>query len=182
MQPTPLTERHYYDGTHATPHWIAELYCLWRLCGATACRRAKCCRGDGSTCHTGLALVPNDALDFMAAFEQARDDRLTYDEMIDVCSEEIAALEGFEFEHVGVELHDEGEGAEILDVLDVHLERGDVAFLDRGVAGGRYDPHDGVVGLGAGGHGGEPEGHRGRKDCRGQRQRAHIVPVLLPSP
>jgi hypothetical protein len=93
MQPTPLTERHYYDGTHATPHWIAELYCLWRLCPRTACQRAKACRGDACTCQTGLALVPSDALDFMAAFEQARDDRLSFEEMIDVCAEEIAALE-----------------------------------------------------------------------------------------
>lgn len=93
MQPTPLTERHYYDGTHATPHWIAELYCLWRLCPRTACRRAKRCRGDAQVCMTGLALVANEALGFMVAFEDARDDRLSYEEMIDVCSEELAALE-----------------------------------------------------------------------------------------
>jgi hypothetical protein len=93
MQPTPLTERHYRDGSHATPHWIAELYCLWRLCPRTACRRAKACRSGGCACQTGLALVPPGALDFLAAFEQARDDGLTYDEMIDVCAEELAALE-----------------------------------------------------------------------------------------
>jgi hypothetical protein len=93
MQPTPLTEIHYRDGTHATPHWIAELYCLWRLCPRTACRRAKACRGDACACQTGLALVPPDALDFLAALEQARDDRLSYDEMIEVCAEELEALE-----------------------------------------------------------------------------------------
>jgi hypothetical protein len=93
MQPTPLTERHYRDGTHATPQWIAELYCLWRLCPRTACRRAQRCRGDGYACQTGLALVPPDALDFIVAFEDARDEQLTYDEMIDVCAEELAALE-----------------------------------------------------------------------------------------
>ena len=37
--------------------------------------------------------MPADALDFIAAFEEARDDRLSYDEMIDVCAEELAALE-----------------------------------------------------------------------------------------
>ena len=93
MQPTPLTEIHYREGTHARPRWISELYCLWRLCPRTACRRAGRCRGDGSTCQTGLALVPPDALDFIGAFEDARDDRLSFDEMIDVCSEELAALE-----------------------------------------------------------------------------------------
>jgi hypothetical protein len=93
MQPTPLTERHYRDGTHATPRWISELYCLWRLCPRTACRRAQACRGDGLICQAGLALVPTEACDFVAAFEQARDDRLSFDEMIDVCAEEIAALE-----------------------------------------------------------------------------------------
>ena len=37
--------------------------------------------------------VPPDALDFLAAFEQARDDGLTYDEMIEDCAQELAALE-----------------------------------------------------------------------------------------
>ena len=93
MQPIPLTERHYYDGSLTTPRWVSALYCLWRLCPRTACRRAKACRGDGCTCQTGLALVPSDALDFMAAFEQARDDKLHYDEMIEFCANELAALE-----------------------------------------------------------------------------------------
>lgn len=93
MQPTPLTERHYYDGTHATARWLSDLYCLWRLCPHAACRRAQACRHDGCKCQTGLALVPPDALDFLACFEQARDDGLTYDEMIDACSDELAALE-----------------------------------------------------------------------------------------
>jgi hypothetical protein len=93
MQPTPLTETHYRDGTHANPRWIAELYCLWRLCPRTACRRAQACRHNGDACRTGLALVPPDALDFLMAMENARDDRLSYDEMIEVCSEELATLE-----------------------------------------------------------------------------------------
>lgn len=93
MQPTPLTERHYYDAAHTTPRWFSDLYGLWRLCPRSACRRAQRCRGDGCTCQSGLALVPEDALDFMAAFEEARDDKLSYDEMIDVCAEELAALE-----------------------------------------------------------------------------------------
>lgn len=93
MQPTPLTEIQYREGSHARPRWISELYCLWRLCPRTACRRTQRCRGDGCTCQSGLALVPGDALDFISAFEQARDDRLTYDEMIDVCAEELEALE-----------------------------------------------------------------------------------------
>ena len=93
VPPIPLTEQLYRDGSHASPYWISSLYCLWRLCARAACRRARRCRGDGCTCQTGLALVPREALDFMAAFEQARDDGLRYDEMIDVCSEELAALE-----------------------------------------------------------------------------------------
>lgn len=93
MQPTPLTERHYYDGTHANPRWLAELYCLWRLCPRSACRRAQGCRGDDGKCQAGLALVPPDALDFIARFEEARDDGLSFDEMVDFCSDEIVALE-----------------------------------------------------------------------------------------
>jgi hypothetical protein len=95
MQPTPLSERHYYDCTHATPRWIAELYCLWRLCPRSSCRRAKACRGDAQICMSGLALVPPDALDFIACFEDARDDGLSYAEMIDACAEEIATLESW---------------------------------------------------------------------------------------
>ncbi len=93
MQPTPLTERHYYDAAHATARWLSDLYCLWRLCPRTACRRAKACRGDTRTCHTGFALVPPEARDFIAGFEDARDDNLTYDEMIVEYAEELEALE-----------------------------------------------------------------------------------------
>jgi hypothetical protein len=93
MQPTPLTERHYYDAAHTTPRWLSDLYCLWRLCPATRCRRAQACRGDVQICQPGLALVPTDARDFIACLEDARDDGLSYDEMIDVYSEELDALE-----------------------------------------------------------------------------------------
>jgi hypothetical protein len=93
MQPTPLTERHYYDSAHTTPRWLCDLYCLWRLCPRSACRRARSCRNGDGKCQTGLALVPKEALDFIACFEDARDDRLSFDEMIDLYSEELAALE-----------------------------------------------------------------------------------------
>ncbi|HWV41432.1 hypothetical protein [Pseudorhodoplanes sp.] len=93
VPPTPLTEARYRDGSHASPHWIAELYCLWRMCPRTACRRARRCRGDACACQTGLALVPPEALDFIAAYEQAREEALSYDEMLVVCAEELAALE-----------------------------------------------------------------------------------------
>jgi len=93
VPPIPLTEALYRDGSHATTRWISALYCLWRLCPRTACRRARRCGGDGDACQTGLALVPPNALEFMAAYEQARDDGLSYDEMIEVYSEELAALE-----------------------------------------------------------------------------------------
>ena len=93
MQPTPLTERHYYDAAHTTPRWLSDLYCLWRLCPRSACRRAKGCRRDDGKCQTGLALVPPDALDFIVCFEDARDNNLSYDEMIDLYAAELAALE-----------------------------------------------------------------------------------------
>lgn len=93
MQPTPLTERHYYEGTHANPRWIAELYCLWRLCPRSACRRARACRDDAQRCMSGLALVPPDALDFLVCFDDAREDGLTFEEMIDLHGEELDALE-----------------------------------------------------------------------------------------
>lgn len=93
MQRMLLSERDYNDPRRITARWIADLYRLWRMCPHAGCRRARACRNDPRDCEPGMALVPDDALDFMAAFEQARDDRLTYDEMISVCSEELAALE-----------------------------------------------------------------------------------------
>jgi hypothetical protein len=91
MQPTPLTERHYREGPNAP--WICELYCLWRLCGRSACRRAQACRGNVERCGRGLALVPQAALDFLPAFEAAREQELSFEEMIDVCGDELYALE-----------------------------------------------------------------------------------------
>lgn len=93
MQTTPLTEHEYYDAGVLTARKLNDLYCLWRLCPRTACRRARACRGAPRRCEAGFELVPSDALDFMEAFEEARDKRMSYDEMIEFCAEEIAALE-----------------------------------------------------------------------------------------
>jgi hypothetical protein len=93
MQRTPLTERDYTDPHRITARWISDLYGLWRACPHAGCRRAKACRNDPRDCEPGMALVPPDALAFLEAMEEAHGDRLSYDEMIEVCSEELATLE-----------------------------------------------------------------------------------------
>jgi hypothetical protein len=75
--------------------WLADLYCLWRLCGKTACLRARACNGDLRHCQRALPLVPDDARHFMMGFEHGREDKLTFDEMIDLYAEELYALENW---------------------------------------------------------------------------------------
>ncbi len=75
--------------------WLADLYCLWRLCGKTTCLRARACNGDMRLCLRSLPLVPDDARHFIAGFEHGREDKLTFDEMTDLYFEELVALENW---------------------------------------------------------------------------------------
>ena len=82
---------------YASPsaRWLADLYCLWRLCGKTTCLRARACNGDLRHCLRALPLVPHGARHFMVGFEHGREDQLTFDEMIDLYAEELVALENW---------------------------------------------------------------------------------------
>ena len=41
---------------------IADLYCIWRLCGRAACRKVRTCRGTPEDClKRCMPLVPEDA-------------------------------------------------------------------------------------------------------------------------
>ncbi len=75
--------------------WLADLYCLWRLCGKTTCLRGRACNGDMRHCLRSLPLVPDDARQFIAGFEHGREDKLTFDEMTDLYFEELVALENW---------------------------------------------------------------------------------------
>jgi hypothetical protein len=78
--------------TRESARLIADLMCLWRLCGKPICRRARACRGDARSCLAGLPLVPPEALLFLKAMD---DDRgfFSFAEMMERHEEEWAAVE-----------------------------------------------------------------------------------------
>jgi hypothetical protein len=65
------------------PHdrgWIADLYCLWALCGRAACRKARACRGRPPQClRRHMPLVPEPAREWIVALWSGRDDGLDFD-------------------------------------------------------------------------------------------------------
>jgi hypothetical protein len=87
------TQRPARASRRATARWIADLYCLWRLCGKSACRRARACKCDTRSCLRALPLVPPEALLFLKGFDEARVEWLSFDEMMARNEEEWAAVE-----------------------------------------------------------------------------------------
>ena len=79
--------------TRANARLLSDLFCLWRLCGKHACRRAHVCKGEPRACLRALPLVPPEALLFLKGFDQGRDEWLSFDEMMARNEEEWAALE-----------------------------------------------------------------------------------------
>ena len=79
--------------TRETARWIADLFCLWRLCGKRACRRAHACRGDARACLRALPLVPPEALLFLKGFDEGRNQGLSFDEMMARNEDEWAVVE-----------------------------------------------------------------------------------------
>ncbi len=75
---------------------IADLFCLWRVCGKPACRRAHACRAASwnnvRKCLRGLPLVPPDALLFLKAMDEGRG-WLSFDELLQRHEEEWQAVE-----------------------------------------------------------------------------------------
>lgn len=61
---------------------VADLYCLWRLCGKPGCRRAQACRGAVHRCLPSLSLVPVEALDFLESYEHGMRQGLTFEEVM----------------------------------------------------------------------------------------------------
>lgn len=77
----------------AFSRWICDLYCLWRFCGKAACLRQQACRGDVRDCLTRcLPLVPPEPLGFLAGFDEAQEEGLPFDEMLDELTEEVQLL------------------------------------------------------------------------------------------
>ncbi|MPZ55073.1 MAG: hypothetical protein GEU91_01000 [Rhizobiales bacterium] len=70
-----------------------NLVCIWRLCGNTACLRARRCRGDGLAClGRCLPLLPEPVRDFFVGLGEAQEAGLTWDEALDDLWEEWQAV------------------------------------------------------------------------------------------
>ena len=76
----------------AYARWRADLYCLWRLCGKRSCLRSRACRCDPRHCLPSLLLVPPEAQDFIIGFEDAFQQGVSFDAMMDDHEAEWAAL------------------------------------------------------------------------------------------
>jgi hypothetical protein len=58
----------------ASKRLIADLYCIWRLCGRAECRRARTCRGTPEDClGRCMPLVPEDARMWVVALMQGKE-------------------------------------------------------------------------------------------------------------
>ena len=63
----PLTD-------HESKRLIADLYCIWRLCGRAACRKARTCRGTPEDClKRCMPLVPEDARMWVVALMEGKE-------------------------------------------------------------------------------------------------------------
>ncbi len=59
---------------------VADLLCLWRVCGNAACRRARACRGRPRHCvRRNLPALPPGVRAFFAAFRAARSYRIPFE-------------------------------------------------------------------------------------------------------
>jgi len=70
-----------------------NLICIWRLCGHTACLRARRCCGDGLDClRRCLPLTPEPVRDFLAGIGAAQKAGLSWEEALDDLWEEWRAV------------------------------------------------------------------------------------------
>jgi hypothetical protein len=56
---------------------------LWRVCDNSACRRARCCRGDVRACAPGnFALAPEGVQGWFCCLLSAKEEKLSFDEAL----------------------------------------------------------------------------------------------------
>ena len=54
---------------------------MWHVCANTACRRARCCRGNPSACFTqNFSQLPEGVQDFFILLDHAKKEGLPFDE------------------------------------------------------------------------------------------------------
>jgi hypothetical protein len=74
--------------------WSANLMALWHLCPHEACRRARCCRRNATTCvMRGTDRVPADVRKGAAALLRGRRDGLPYEDVRAAARDDVAAVE-----------------------------------------------------------------------------------------
>ena len=77
-----------------TLRWMSNMICLWGLCSSPACRRARACKRDPRECLARYApLVPKDAREGVKAMMEGLRCGLSYDEVRDGATDEVAAVE-----------------------------------------------------------------------------------------
>jgi hypothetical protein len=85
--------------TAAAARYYCDLICIWRLCGSTACLRARYCRGDGVSCFKRcLPLVPVQVRDFFVELSEFQQTGFTWDEALNHLPEQWRAVR--EWSHV----------------------------------------------------------------------------------
>ena len=59
---------------------LADLLCIWRLCGSARCRRARACRGRVHLCgRRNFTVLPEGVRDFFLSFLAARHAGLSFE-------------------------------------------------------------------------------------------------------
>ncbi len=59
---------------------VADMLCLWRLCGNAACRRARSCRGSVHRCgRRNFPALPEGVRDFFVSFLAAKHAGLSFE-------------------------------------------------------------------------------------------------------
>lgn len=88
-----MTDRRPRAEIAAAARDYGNLFCIWRLCGKTACLRAQRCRGDGLDCFRRcVPTLPEPVRAFLAGLDAAQKAGLTWEEALDDLWEEWRAV------------------------------------------------------------------------------------------
>ncbi len=61
----------------------ADFLCIWRFCDRTACRRARCCRGQALACFPRYApLLPDSLKTWVKMLGEAQTQQLSYEQAL----------------------------------------------------------------------------------------------------
>ena len=87
------TTQHTSAEIAATARDYGNLLCIWRLCGSTACLRAKRCRGDGMDClGRCMPLLPEKVSGFFLGLGECQQAGLSWEDALEELWEEWDAV------------------------------------------------------------------------------------------